>query len=69
MPDLPTITPRRSRRCAPATMLCLGEDGRYEQGTLLKSTGVPGYDAKIASAMMAWTYRPYLVDGVPVPRR
>lgn len=55
------------KRLVGSFKLCLGEDGRYEQGTLLKSTGVPGYDAKIASAMMAWTYRPYLVDGVPVP--
>lgn len=47
--------------------LCLDETGHYEQGELMQSTGVPGYDAKIARTMMAWIYRPYVVDGAVVP--
>jgi len=47
--------------------LCLDETGHYESGTVLKSTGVIGYDARIARAMMAWVYRPFVIDGSAVP--
>jgi hypothetical protein len=47
--------------------LCLDETGHYERGTLIKSTEVPRYDAKIARALMGWAYRPYVVDGRAIP--
>jgi hypothetical protein len=47
--------------------LCVDETGHYERGVLLKSTGVPRYDAKIARTMMKWVYRPFVVDGVAIP--
>lgn len=56
-----------NKRLIGSFKLCLDETGRYEEGELLKSTGLPRYDAKIARTMMDWTYRPYLVDGKPVP--
>ena len=55
------------KRLVGSFRLCLDETGHYEQGTLLQSTGVAGYDAKIARAMMQWVYRPYVLDGVAIP--
>jgi TonB family protein len=57
--------PKRGTRGA--FELCLDESGRYESGTLVHSTGLPRYDAKIIQAMMRWAYSPQLVDGVAVP--
>jgi hypothetical protein len=47
--------------------LCIDETGHYESGTVIKSTGLPRYDAKIARTIMQWTYHPYLAGGVAVP--
>jgi hypothetical protein len=47
--------------------LCIDETGHYERGVLLRSTGYPGYDAKIARTMMEWAYQPYVVDGGAIP--
>jgi len=47
--------------------LCLDETGHYERGELIRSTGVPRYDAKLARTMMQWAYKPYVVDGVAIP--
>lgn len=55
------------KRVVGSFKLCLDETGHYERGLLLQSTGVPGYDAKIARTMMQWVYQPYVVDGVAVP--
>ena len=33
----------------------------------LKSTGYPGYDQTLQNAILAWQFRPYEVDGKPVP--
>jgi hypothetical protein len=47
--------------------LCLDETGHYERGEVLRPTGVPRYDAKIARTMMEWAYQPYVVDGAATP--
>jgi len=48
--------------------LCLDATGAVSAVTQLKSTGLPGYDAKIQNEIQAsWRYRPYLVNGKPVP--
>ncbi len=57
----------KNRRLIGSFKLCVDEMGRYEKGTILKSTEVPRYDAKLARAIMAWRYRPYLVDGKAIP--
>lgn len=55
------------KRLVGSFKLCLDETGHYERGVLLKSTGVPGYDAKIAQSLMQWVFKPYVVDGEAVP--
>lgn len=57
----------RGKRISGSFKLCLDETGHYESGTLLQSTGIPNYDAKIARSLMQWVYRPYIVDGAAVP--
>jgi hypothetical protein len=57
----------RGKRLVGSFKLCVDETGHYDQGVLLLSTGVPGYDATIARAMMQWVYHPYVVDGVAIP--
>ena len=58
----------RGVRVVGSFKLCVDETGHYESGTLLKSTGLPRYDARIVRTMMTtWVYRPYVVDGVAVP--
>ncbi|MFT3693536.1 MAG: hypothetical protein QM831_10385 [Kofleriaceae bacterium] len=46
---------------------CLDETGHYESGVMLRSTRLPGYDARIVREIMSWTYKPVLVNGAPVP--
>lgn len=64
---LPDRDDRAHGRLEGSFELCLDETGRYENGFVLRSTGSVRYDAKIAKALMAWAFRPYLVDGVAVP--
>lgn len=46
---------------------CLAPAGNVEAVDLIRSTGVPEYDARIMSAMHEWKYEPYLDGGTPVP--
>lgn len=61
------MTELRIKRVVGAFKLCIDETGHYERGELLQSSGLAGYDAKIARAMMQWSFRPYVVDGVAHP--
>jgi hypothetical protein len=47
--------------------LCLDEAGDPESVLPVRSTGLPGYDEKIVSAMRQWKYRPYQIDDQTVP--
>ena len=47
--------------------LCLSVDGVPTSVELGTSTGSPEYDRKIDREMRAWRYRPYRVDGQPIP--
>jgi hypothetical protein len=44
--------------------LCVTETGAVTTVNQLKSTGFAGYDGKLMREMRAWTFRPYLVNGV-----
>jgi TonB family protein len=47
--------------------LCLDRQGVPSQVTIARSTGYPEADARIASGMWKWRYRPYRVNGIAVP--
>jgi serine/threonine protein kinase len=48
--------------------VCVAPDGRVHTVTQLRATGFPAYDTKIQDTIRRdWRYRPYLVDGKPVP--
>jgi hypothetical protein len=65
--DKVRVSMSREHRLIGSFKLCIDETGHYERGILLKSTGLPGYDAKIARELMRWSYKPFLVDGASVP--
>jgi len=47
--------------------LCIDEGGDVTSVSVLKSTGFPQYDSKIASKVKTeWKYKPYVVDGQAV---
>ncbi len=48
--------------------LCLKVDGAISAVTMLKSSGFRAYDDKIIQTIKnEWRYKPYLVNGKPVP--
>lgn len=47
--------------------MCLTTTGAVESLSLIKGTGYDGYDSLIRSEMQKWRYKPYRVDGRPVP--
>ncbi|HET6612595.1 MAG TPA: energy transducer TonB [Kofleriaceae bacterium] len=47
--------------------MCLSAGGTVTSLQLLKSSGFPGYDRQIKSAMRQWRYRPFRVNGKAVP--
>jgi hypothetical protein len=51
-----------------AFKLCLAIDGAINSVTILKSSGFAEYDQKIVRTIQGeWKYKPYTVDGKPVP--
>jgi serine/threonine protein kinase len=51
-----------------AFKICIAADGGISTVSQLKSTGFPGYDAKILSTIRGqWRYRPFMVNGKAVP--
>ena len=48
-------------------MMCLGQDGRVARLWLKRSSCFPRYDAKLKAEIRAWRYRPFRIDGAPVP--
>jgi TonB family protein len=47
--------------------LCVSETGVIDSLRVLKSTGYPSYDTELLRQMRSWQYRPYRVNGAPVP--
>ena len=54
-------------RVVAAIKLCVDATGKVARVVLLKSSGYPAYDQKIVTETKAWEYKPYVVDGKPVP--
>ncbi|HEY0477235.1 MAG TPA: TonB family protein [Kofleriaceae bacterium] len=47
--------------------LCVATSGAVTSLTQRSSTGYPEYDQRLLEAVRDWRYRPYLVNGAPVP--
>jgi TonB family protein len=48
--------------------VCLAPDGKVDETKLIKSSGVPAYDAQLQDTIKAtWTFEPVEADGKPVP--
>lgn len=47
--------------------VCITEGGNVASITMLQSTGFQAYDARLLKGIRYWRYRPFLVDGQPVP--
>ncbi len=47
--------------------LCVTRGGAVDSVDVIQSTGYDAYDAELARAMRAWTFRPYLVNGAAAP--
>lgn len=67
MPDDQDQVHLNGQRIVGSFKLCLDETGHYEQGTILRSTGLASYDAKIARTLMQWVFKPYVLDGAAIP--
>lgn len=57
----------RIQRLIGSFQLCLGRTGNVDSVALLRSTGLPDYDAELMHAIREWTYDPFLDDGKPIP--
>jgi len=67
-PNNVNVLIRRAGKKVVATVkMCLNRSGNVKSLKLLRSTGHPAYDKKIKSKMRKWKYRPFKVNGKPVP--
>ena len=65
--DVATKISRAGKRVVGVVKMCLNTGGKVKSINMLKSTGHPSYDAKIKSKIRLWKYRPFKVNGKPVP--
>jgi len=54
-------------RASGTVRVCISTDGDVASATMAKPTTYAEYDATILSAVKNWRYRPYTLDGTPVP--
>ena len=54
-------------RVTAATKVCIERTGFITAVRMMKSSGFPAYDDEIKAAVLAWKYKPYLVNGVATP--
>ena len=47
--------------------VCISAAGDVSSAVMTRSTTYDEYDATILSAVRSWRYRPYTIDGAPVP--
>ena len=47
--------------------LCISADGSVASASTMGTTKYADYDAALVSAVRGWHYRPYLLNGAPVP--
>jgi hypothetical protein len=57
----------RVRTLIAALHYCIDETGRVSRVTLIRSSGLPGYDRKLVNEAKAWAFKPFLDEGKPIP--
>ena len=70
LPDNDTMAEIRASHVSTVTgrfRVCIDDTGHIESVVTLQSTGFAGYDRDVLGATKAWVYKPFLVDGQPMP--
>ncbi len=70
VPDDPTkveISRSGKDKVIASFKICVNTKGGITSVALLKSSGFPDYDTKLATKMRAWRYKPYAYEGRAVP--
>lgn len=62
-----TMASTGRHRAIAAVKICISTGGRITQEQLLKRSGLPAWDRRLCEAIRAWRYRPFEVNGQPVP--
>jgi hypothetical protein len=65
-PQLPPAVMRSGMVMWVVAKLCAGADGQVQQVQIIRGVD-PALDPMIAAALRTWRYRPWAVDGRPVP--
>lgn len=68
-PDVVKTTMLRDGRTRSVGVLkvCIQANGQISSVAIASSTKYPAFDARLVEATRAWRYRPYTVDGTPMP--
>ncbi|MGE3545640.1 MAG: energy transducer TonB, partial [Kofleriaceae bacterium] len=67
-PTFEKIVASGHRRVIGSFKLCIDASGKIISVSRLRSTGFVGYDATIINTIRnTWSYRPFTVNGKPVP--
>jgi protein TonB len=65
--DVATQISRSGKGTVGVVKMCLTAGGSVKNLSVLKPTGYAAYDAKIKQKMREWKYRPFMVNGKPIP--
>ncbi|MEZ4366663.1 MAG: hypothetical protein R2939_10305 [Kofleriaceae bacterium] len=65
--DLTALARTGTGKATGLVRLCLDPRGAVADVALVRSTGLPGYDARLLAGVRTWRYRPYVLDGAAVP--
>jgi hypothetical protein len=65
--DKTMIAGSRNHRLIGSFKVCIDTQGEIANVSMLKTTGVFGYDRRIERTIYSWRYRPFLIDGHPAP--
>jgi hypothetical protein len=65
--DKVEIVKRGLTRVIHSSKLCIAIDGHISSVTMLRSSGLPGYDEKIRKQIGTWEYTPFQINGKPAP--
>jgi hypothetical protein len=66
--DKVEMVKRRLTRVVHTSKVCLAVDGHISSVTMLRSSGLPGYDEKIRKQISStWEYSPFQINGKPAP--